>query len=95
MATTKHVQIYHQYLLSNDAKKVLRALDEIDSLEEADYGLFAWLWVRWEWYYSITQRDYRRLMETEYYQCHTLGWRQMKHGYKAASAKQAIMVIQR
>lgn len=92
MARTKQVHIYHQYLLSNDAKKVLSALDEIDSLEEADYGLFAWLWVRWEWYYSITQRDYRRLMETEYFQCHTLGWRRMKYGYKSASGKQAMTV---
>ncbi|TAE26126.1 MAG: hypothetical protein EAZ92_11125 [Candidatus Kapaibacterium sp.] len=92
MTTIKQAHIYHKYLLSNDAKKILSALDEIDSLEEADYGLFAWLWVRWEWYYSITQRDYRRLMETEYFQCHTLGWRQMKYGYKAASGKQATMV---
>jgi hypothetical protein len=90
MTTTKQVHVYHKYLLSNDAKKVLTALDEIESLEEAEYDLFAWVWARWT-YYAETL-SFRRLMETEYYQCHTLGWRQMKHGYKAASAKQAIMV---
>ena len=42
MTRIKYVHIYHQYLLSNDAKKVLSALDEIESLEEAEYGLFAW-----------------------------------------------------